>query len=291
MKLALVVTTLGRTESLRRLFASLRGQLAEGDRVVVVAQRHRDAVERLADEFRSDDFVISVTTSEPGAARGRNVGVAALPTGIDFLLQFPNDTTWFPAGSIARLRALPDSFTVGALTIVDETGPKFVLPEPGAPLTRWNMWSVIEMGLLVRRQLFDRVGGFDESIGTGAETPWQAGEGTDVLLRMQREGLTEDFAWLPPTTFLGGIADAHSLTATERRRKLRAYGRGLGRLVTRWRYPFWWRIAFVGGGLLFGVRHHQTHAVLDGWWVFVGRLEGGLGRTFNGRSSQMAISQ
>jgi hypothetical protein len=277
VKLGLVVTTLGRLDRLSRLLESLSGQLTAHDELVIVAQQNLVAVESLAAEF--SDLPVRVVTSPLGASRGRNAGVAALGDDGHRLLHFPNDTTWFPAGMVERMRLLPDDFTAGALTIVDEHGPKFVLPEPGTPLDRWNAWAVIEMGLLIRQDLFQALGGFDPDIGTGAATPWQAGEVTDLLLRLMRDGRADEFRWQPATLHLGGIADAHGLSTAERRRKLRGYGRGLGRLVAVSRYPLWWRISFTGGGLFFGLRHPATNTPLDGWWVMLGRLEGALGRT------------
>ncbi|TFB91052.1 glycosyltransferase family 2 protein [Cryobacterium sp. HLT2-28] len=291
MNLGLVVSTLGRVESLRRLLESLSDQLSADDHLVIVAQRNLAEVEALAASHRSAGLSITVVTSPPGASRGRNAGVAALPVGPDLLLNFPNDTTWFPPHTLDRLRSLPDGFRAGALTVVDENGPKFVLPAPGTALDRHTAWTVIEMGLLIRRSLFDELGGFDPEIGTGAPTPWQAGEATDLLLKLLRAEPYIDFAWLPADVFVGGISDPSGLTVAERRRKLRSYGRGLGRLVTRWRYPLWWRFAFLGGGLFFGLRHRGTNALADGWWVFLGRLEGMLGRTLNDQLSFTAVTR
>lgn len=283
MNLGLVVSTLGRAEPLERLLGSLAGQVLPDDRVVLVAQDHVSEVERLAEHFRGDSFAIEVTTSPRGASRGRNAGVAALPPG-ERLLHFPNDTTWFPDGSLELIRSEAPAIEAGALTVVDEHGPKFSLPASGTPLDRWNVWSVIEMGLLMRRSVFEELGGFDPDLGTGAPTPWQAGEATDLLLRLaeRRPDLARAFGWLPADVTVGGIADPSGLSAHERRRKLRAYGRGLGRLVMRHPYPWWWRIAFVAGGLAFGLRHRSTNAPADGWWVFLGRTEGMLGRTIGG---------
>ncbi|MGO4105222.1 glycosyltransferase family 2 protein [Leifsonia sp. YAF41] len=278
-----MVSTLGRVASLQKLLASLETQMTANDRLIVVAQRNIAEVQQLVAEYASPTFVIAVTRSDLGASRGRNVGVDQLPPGTDFLLSFPNDTTTFPDGSLKRLRALPNDFQAGALTVVDENGPKFALPPTGTPLDRWNVWSVIEMGLLVRRGLFDALGGFDADIGTGAATPWQAGEATDFLLKLTQTDAARGFAWQPADLRIGGVGDSHGLRRDERRRKLRGYGRGLGRLVTRWRYPLWWRFAFLFGGLLFGLRNRETNAPLDGWWVFLGRLEGMMGRTL-GRS-------
>ncbi|MDQ0574701.1 hypothetical protein QFZ29_000924 [Agromyces albus] len=292
MKLAFVVSTLGRPDRLRRLLDSLEGRLVPGDALMIVAQRNRAEVEELVAAFDDSGSTVIVTDSAPGAARGRNAGVAELPTG-DPLLVFPNDSTWFPDGSVERLRALPDDFQAGAMTVVDEYGPKFVLPPAGTALDRWNVWSVIEMGILIRRSIFDGIGGFDAELGTGAATPWQAGEATDLLLRLadQRPHLAETFAWQPPDVAVGGIADPHGLTRAARRHKARAYGRGMALVVTRWRYPLWWRIAFIGGGLAFGVRHRATNELLDGWWVFLGRLEGALGRTLGRAIRPTAVTR
>lgn len=293
MDLGLVVATLGRLEPLRRLLDSLEGQLEGDDRIVIVAQRNLEEVAALVAAHPLAERVV-VTTSQRGAARGRNAGVAALPKG-ERVLGFPNDTTWYPAGSIAALHAAvdPQRFDVGAIAVVDEHGPKFELPARGTPLDRWNVWSVIEMGLVLRRSLFDRIGGFDADLGTGAPTPWQAGEATDLLLRLisREPEVATAFRWLPAEASVGGVADAHGLGPAARRRKLRAYGRGLGRVVTRWRYPLWWRFAFVVGGLLFGVRHGGDYSAIDGWWVFLGRLEGCLGRTLGRRVPVAAVTR
>jgi hypothetical protein len=193
---------------------------------------------------------------------------------------------------LARLRTHADDLEAGALTVRDELGPKFSLPPAGTPLDRWNVWSVIEMGIVMRKSVFDRLGGFDPSIGTGAASPWQAGEATDLLLRLiaTDASLARGFVWLPPEISVGGVADAYGLARAARRHKLRAYGRGLGRVVTRWRYPRWWRFAFVGGGLAFGVRHRPDYEVLDGWWVFLGRLEGAVGRPLGRAVRSEAVS-
>lgn len=280
MDLALIVTTLGRVERLEHLLASLAGRMLPTDRLVIVAQKNVPAVQELAACFVAGGLPVHVVTSELGASRGRNAGVAALPPG-DPLLVFPNDTTWFPPGSLEALRALPHDFRAGAAGVFDENGPKFRLPPAGAPLDMMNVWRVLEVGLLVRRRLFDAVGGFDPDLGTGAPSPWQAGEATDLLLKLRATGHAAEFTWMPSVA-LGGVRDAHGLSGAERRRKLRRYGRGLGRLGARWRYPLWWRAAFLAAGLVFGLRHPREAAPLDGWWVFLGRLEGLCGRVVGG---------
>ncbi|KTS06471.1 glycosyltransferase family 2 protein [Microbacterium testaceum] len=283
MTIGFVVTTLGRLEPLRALLASLEDQLREGDHVVLVAQGAQDDVAALAAEFSARGVPVTATTSARGASLGRNTGVAALPAG-DAVVTFPNDNTTYPAGTVAALHAAVDGadFLAGGFTSWDERGPKTTLPSAGTPLDKYNVWSVIEMGILIRRSLFDAVGGFDENIGPGSASPWQVAEGTDLLLRaMAREPrLVHEFRWLPADVHVDGISTGFGLSTADRRRKLRAYGRGTGRAFAVHGYPLWWRLAFTAAGLLYGVRNPRPITLGDGWPMFLGRLEGTLGRTF-----------
>jgi len=283
MTIGFVVTTLGRLEPLRALLTSLEHQLQDGDHVVLVAQGAQEDVAALAAEFSARGVPVTATTSARGASLGRNTGVAALPAG-DAVVTFPNDNTTYPAGTVAALHAAVDdpSFLAGGFTSWDERGPKTTLPTPGTPLDKYNVWAVIEMGILIRRSLFDAVGGFDQNMGPGSASPWQVAEGTDLLLRaMAHEPrLLHEFRWLPADVHVDGISTGFGLSTAERRRKLRAYGRGTGRAFAVHGYPLWWRLAFAAAGLLYGVRNPRPITIGDGWPMFLGRLEGTIGRTF-----------
>lgn len=282
MNIGLSVTTLGRIDALRALLSSLESQLRDGDQVVLVAQGKEQEVAELATEFAERGVPVLATTSARGASLGRNTGVAALPPG-EFVLAFPNDNTVFPAGTLDALHDATDdpAFIAGGFTSWDERGPKTTLPPAGTPLDRYNVWSIIEMGILLHRSLFDAVGGFDESIGPGSASPWQVAEGTDLLLRVMRARpeVVDRFSWLPHGVHVDGISTGFGLTDADRRRKLRAYGRGTGRAFAVHAYPIWWRAAFVAAGLLYGVRNPAPMRATDGWPMFVGRLEGTIGRT------------
>ncbi|WP_409047311.1 glycosyltransferase family 2 protein [Microbacterium sp. HA-8] len=280
--ITMVVTTLGRIDYLERLIRSLIPQLSERDTLVIVAQANVAQTRALAERHRSAlSARLIVGESARGASRGRNVGVGLSQTRHDDLLLFPNDTSWFPAGSVASIRSgIGDAS--GCVTVRAPEGDRFSLPAPGTPLDRRNVWQVIEMGLAIRRSAFVGLGGFDEALGTGAPTPWQAGEVTDLLLRWLATSpeSARRFVWLPPhSAWIGGIAEGEGLSSREARWKLRAYGRGIARVYRRHRYPLLLQLAHIAAGAIIGLRRHSEYPLVAGVPAFLGRLEGFCGTT------------
>ncbi|WP_442575054.1 hypothetical protein ACSBPH_14675 [Microbacterium sp. F51-2R] len=295
LPLVLSVATLGRIEPLRTLLRSLEGQLRATDRVVIVAQGHVEEVQAIAHEFHGTlGDRLRVTTSTRGASLGRNTGVGVGAQGLDdALLMFPNDTTWFPEGAIAAIRGGMKDAQAGAVTVMTSSGPRFVLPAPGTRLDATTVWKVIEMGLVMRLGMFRRLGGFDESIGTGAPSPWQAGEVTDLLMRARLvdRSLETSFRWIAdPAAAVGGIPEASGLTSRERRRKLRAYGRGVGHVFRIHDFPAWHRVRFAVAGLLIGLLRSGEYSVGDGPAALLGRCEGLTGRPI-GEGDRTAVER
>jgi hypothetical protein len=294
LPILLVVSTLGRVGPLRHLLETVAPQLEPEDRLVIVAQGREDAVRDLAMRAAAGSRgSIDVTTSSRGASVGRNTGVAFGGAGLqDALVMFPNDTTWFPSGTLTAVRQRMDGdVPAGAVTVSTPSGPRFELPALGTPLDRRSVWRVIEMSLIIRLPLFRAAGGFDESIGTGAPTPWQAGEVTDFLLRAlsTTPDIARGFRWIPATdAVVGGIEETAGLSSDERRWKLRAYGRGIGRVYARHPFPFWQRWGFVAAGLFIGLRRGE-YTLTDGIPAFVGRVEGLLGRSLGSPDTQPAV--
>jgi hypothetical protein len=289
--LSFIVSTLGRISHLRRLLNSLNGQIQSGDNLIVVAQDHVDSVESLCAEF--PDLPLRVVESRRGLSLGRNTG-ALLLEDTDSVLQFPNDSSYFPDNTISRLRvavSIPD-FRAGCMTVLDEHGPKFILPPPGTPLDRVSVWRALEAGLVVSHSCFEALGGFDTQMGSGAPTPWQSGEGTDFLLRALRRWpvLQNTFLWLPSDISIFGVSEGYGLNIRERRRKIRAYGRGLGWVARSHHYPLNWKLKRLAGGAIIGLRRPSEYKLLDGFWAFGGRLEGMCGKVL-GAASSFAVTR
>jgi glycosyltransferase involved in cell wall biosynthesis len=182
--ITLVVCTLGRTESLRRLLVSLRGQTEKRFHIIIVDQNPPGFILPVLDDF--PDLPIAYTRSARGASRARNAGIALTQTP---LIGFPDDDCWYAPETVAevvrRFDAAPEMDVLTGRTI-DAEGRESVsihLPE-SQPVTRANVFQTGNTNaFFARTSAVSAVGGYDETLGVGAGTPFGSGEETDFLLR------------------------------------------------------------------------------------------------------------
>jgi len=283
--LSLIVTTLGRTDEVERLFASLARQRFTDFEVIVVDQNDDTRLADIAAAPQPFPVTHLHTPGERGASRGRNRGWRAA-RGETVL--FPDDDSWygpgFLEGAVAMLRTRPADILAGRAA--DETGRSINgrFETVAQPIDRRNVWTTaIEWMVFFRRSALVALDGFDEAIGVGAATPWQSSEIQDILLRAMDMGLD---CWFDPALaghheeILIGRPDARAL------RKARGYARGMGFVLRLHGYG----PAAIGGWVARPLGSAAL-AVGRGEWrrlpyyahVTLGRFEGAVRRTLGPR--------
>jgi hypothetical protein len=181
-------------------------------------------------------FPVTIRPSSGGASAGRNDAINALPDGIG-VVGFPNDDSIYPRSA---LKAVVDRFASddppAAIACSSRAGVKYSrdLPPGGTDLDRYTVWRAIEWAIFVDRGVFAEHGGFRAELGTGAPSPWQSGEGTDLLLRLLSRGLPIVSA---PEIEIFGPGERRDLTPDEFVAKHRKYARGTGHVYRTHPYP------------------------------------------------------
>ena len=289
VNLGLVVSTLGRAEPLERLLrVPLRAAASRRPgRARRAGPRSTTSKRLVAALPRRRRSAIDVTTSARGASRGRNAGVAALEPG-ERLLHFPNDTTWFPDGASTRSAARRASDVAGGRPHRRRRARPQVRPAAGRDTastagtsgasSRWGCSS----GARCSTSSAD-------SIPTSAPARRRRGRPArpptcccGCSTRVPTSPTA--FGWLPHDVAVGGIADPQR--PVERRTPTQAA------CVRTWAGSRRGAASVPAGGG--GSRSCSagspsacgtgpTNAIGDGWWVFLGRAEGMLGRTIGGR--------
>jgi hypothetical protein len=273
--LCIVISTVGRRpERFVRLLDALAAQTDPDFVVGVCDQSTGEDVSALLERFDSR-LHLYLTRSAAGLSAGRNSVAAAAPDQVTHFA-FPNDTTIPAEDFVARVRSVAGGYDVVACDYRNDGGSRYRLPPPGEMLTRRNVWKVLEPAMILRRDVWSSLGGFDEMLGTGAPTPYQSGEGTDLLLR----GMTDRrlrVRWAPDIA-LDGVSEAYGITPKQVAEKARAYGRGYGFVVARHGYPWTFRIPHLVAPAVKAALRLEGHGLRAALAASAGRVEGVLGQ-------------
>jgi glycosyltransferase involved in cell wall biosynthesis len=268
---SLVVATLGRTAELGRLLASLDAQTERGFEVIVVDQNGDDRLLPVLAPYR-DRFPVRHVRSAPGLSRARNAGI---PHVAGRIVAFPDDDCSYPAGLLERtarfFQKQPETHGI-VVRLVDEEGAALLEPRSdSAPVSRLNVFGgAASCCIFLTREVVAAVGGFDETLGLGAGTPWRAGEDIDYPLRALDGGFrlryVADLMVVHPRHDGAGILE-----------RSYGYAAGFGRVCRMHRLPSW----YVGyhlcrslGGMLIGASTGRPHKVRAHWLALRGKLHG-----------------
>jgi hypothetical protein len=188
---------------------------------------------------------------------------------------FPNDSSELPPDLVAQVAQAAAGYDITVLTYVDDDGPRQVFPPGHTALNPTNAWRVNEPCLVLARGLAEALGGFDESLGPGAPTPFQACEAGDLMLRAVDHH--PSLNWRPDLRILG-VTQGYGLSPRARCVKQLGYGRGFGEVLRRHGNSVVRRLAAVAGPF----SHRPAWRSRQGWaealWSAIGRWQGAFPR-------------
>lgn len=274
MRFSLIVATLGRTTELSALLASLDRQTHRDFEVIIIDQNPDGRLLPILSPFESR-LEIRRLTFAPGLSRARNHGLAAI-TGE--LVCFPDDDCTYPEDTLAQVQeafAKNPSWSGLIGDSVDSAGlPTLPWRDRKGKLSRPMCWRrAISYAIFLRCSVIGEIGGFDESLGVGAGTPWGSGEDSDLVLRALQAGRHVQY-------------DPHIRIYHPRlfpvfneagRVKRYNYARGDGKLLQKHPMPLWWGLLFFAVPIF---RAFRAAIRLTGkeiyfhWLTFKGRLNG-----------------
>jgi glycosyltransferase involved in cell wall biosynthesis len=281
IKLSLVVATLGRTAEVEKLFESLAGQDRSDFEVIIVDQNADNRLAPLAAKNWPFQVKRIHTPSARGLSRARNAGWKVARG--EYVI-FPDDDCWYPPWLLSRGLQLIADAHADVLTgrAADEAGNDINGKYLSTPqrVTRANVWIAgIEWVMLFKKTVLLAVDGFDDDIGVGASTPWQACEGQDILLRVLDKGFVCCF----DPSYFGHHVRFDEIPPKAMHAKGRAYARGLGYVLRVHRFGYLAAANWISRPLvklLLSVVKGDLDRCVYLYNVSLGRLEGYMGRTF-----------
>jgi GT2 family glycosyltransferase len=275
--ISLIVATLNRVTELERLLDSLEEQGNRDFEVLVVDQNPDDRLVPVVSGHPR--LMLRHLRSERGLSRARNVGLRVARGDI---IAIPDDDCWYPKDLLATVAAWFEThsefgvlFTTLRTAENAHSGPR--TPATARRCTKSDSSTCLSAsaGLFMRRSVSTAVGGFNEYLGIGAASKYQAGEERDYVLRAFEKGFQ---FWYEPSF----TVHHPPFGSIERLKKTTyAYALSEGCVQRMYRYP----LHKVGGDLIrsFGgaaVRlcqgdlFHASVYVLRGAGQLVGYISG-----------------
>jgi len=272
--LELVVATRDRSRELTRLLDSV-SSLRQPVSVRIVDSTPTGSATRELAESRGLPYLVCPV---PGKSRALNLGIAS--SRADVILFTDDDAVVDPDWSAALANCLDDdriSGVTGLVLPLEVRTPAQYLFEmhmeeielgglrrgfterefgrPYSPFRAAHLGSGANMA--IRRQVFDRLGGFDPALSPG--TPARAGEEIDLYFRLLQQGAAVVYT---PRAI---VRHGHRESMADLKRLLFNYGVSTGAFATRWLlrehrplafyYLFRWNVM----GLLWHAWKHRAH--------------------------------
>ncbi|MDM0113964.1 glycosyltransferase [Variovorax sp. J22R133] len=219
-----------------------------------------------------------------GLSRGRNIGIARASGDI---VCFPDDDCLYPPSLIKKV-----------LARFHETGADMVCGRAAAPdgrsingrfektaqrVTLRNVFTTqIEWVVFFKRPVLEQLKGYDEDIGVGASTPWQACEGPDITIRALEAGFT---VYYDPEVFAHHPELNTHQPDRAMREKARGYARGMGHVIAKHACGFLYLANYLvrpAGGACLSLLKGKAGRALYYLNVAIGRAEGYTGICLDG---------
>jgi ADP-heptose:LPS heptosyltransferase/glycosyltransferase involved in cell wall biosynthesis len=270
-----------RDAEMARLLSSLADQEFKDFEIIVVDQNSDDRIAPILKRYEGKLSISRVATPmRQGISCGRNDGWRRAHGSV---ILFPDDDCWYPAWFLRKGVELLDATGAELVSgrFADESGRNVNgrFASRAQFITRRKVWfTQSESATFYRRQLLERLGGFDEDLGIGCRSPWQAAEGPDFVLKALESSC---ICYYDPSLY--GFHREYNLDdpSAGMAKRGRMYARGMGYVLRRHQFGvrsllYWASRPLITA--LFSALRGTFHRAAYSLCVSLGRLEGFSGR-------------
>jgi glycosyltransferase involved in cell wall biosynthesis len=275
MKASLILATLGRTDDVDRAIRSLAAQTDRRFELIVVDQNPDD---RLAPYVSAGAHagldIVHLRLDRSSLSGARNLGLGRASGDV---VAFPDDDCWYEPDTIrAALSAFTSVPSIDGLIghwVEQAAAGNGAPPLEALSTDAWRRFrggSASSITLFLKRDLFSRLGGFDERFGVGC---WYgAAEETDFILRALTAGAK--LVSSPDIRVHHRFSKQPTGRLLESCRKARQRARGTGGLYAKHRLEIWVVLRGLLAPIFVPLLKADFRRALYGLFVSVGRMEG-----------------
>jgi teichuronic acid biosynthesis glycosyltransferase TuaG len=222
MDIAVIIPTYNRASSLKRAIESVQVQTLPAREVIVVDDGSEEDIRALVEPYRNCVYRKIEHSGLPAVARNAGLGM----TDADYVAFLDSDDEWLPHKLERQISSNCDFVCSNARRVLDNasaTSPYLPVGQRHVGRVLGDLLKdnfVITSSVLVRRELINRAGGFNE------DPRLRVGEDYDLWLRL---AAITDFCYIDEELLLY----EHSIASLSRTNPTREQRRGLARIFSR----------------------------------------------------------
>ncbi len=191
MKFSLILSTKCRTKEIVKLFEGFKSQTLQDFEIIVSDQNDDDRVVHLLKEINWPGKLTYLKSSN-GLSRGRNVG---LDVAQGEIVTFPDDDCMYFPTLLEDVAQFFDThpeygFLSGRSVAEDGGDGASTHGKVAGPIEPFTIYlQCMEFAFFIRRDALGNTR-FDEKMGVGSTSRWQADEGPDLMLTLKAKGVS-----------------------------------------------------------------------------------------------------
>lgn len=279
MQYTFVIATVSRTIELQYLLDSIKAQSVKDYEIIVVDQNKDDRVKSICNNVAQLNYIHS---ERRGLSLARNLGIKKA-TG-NYII-FPDDDAILSnnfleiADNIIHIFTTTSIFSGLVLTLDKQVPFSRYMNYESEELTYRNYNKFMSTTMIIHKEVFNKIGGFDEEMGLG--TKWGGSEETEILLRALKAGIKAYYS--SSLIAYHPVADSSLLTWRQAIKKGYSYGKGRGALYGKLNRSFgfsWilneWIISLMKSiaGIVISLMRSQRADSLRHLGALLGRIVG-----------------
>ncbi|MEN6324803.1 MAG: glycosyltransferase [Syntrophomonas sp.] len=276
MRFSLVLATVDRTYELGRFLYHLDQQSCRDFELIIVDQNTEDILLPVLEPY-SDSFpLIHLRSLQRGVSRARNLGIKYARGEI---IGFPDDDCWYHPDcldNISKFFARHRKWDGLSGCTINSAGIHSLsrYDARAGEINSFNIWCrTTASSLFLRKYVVESVAGFNEELGGGSGTPFGSSEDIDYPLQAIKKG----FKIFYNPEFKVYHPDPYSCLEEKAFKRVYFYGIGMGRVLRKHQYPFWFLLYYLAralGGLTIGIVSGNSAKIKYHFLSFKGRVYG-----------------
>ena len=229
--ISLIIPTINRKKELKLLLESIYNNPFKDIEVIVVDQNKKGFLDQIIEEYRNKISLLHLNVDFKGASRARNYGFKFAKGDI---VNFPDDDSELSINilkNVIQIYKNNENIDIIFGRCIDKSNSKSSVVKFKNEKINVNIKNIyettVECTMFIKRNTFEKLGGFDEKLGVG--TYYGAEEGADLILRSLYKNIKSVY---DPNLIFYHPQKVFSYDKTEQKRAY-SYGLGFGRLTAK----------------------------------------------------------